>query len=58
MYVFTKLFAAAGCHTTSIFMQSLIGANSEFSFSKSSCHMKAKEPSLLYYLFYVKKEKS
>ena len=30
--------------------QSLTGLNSEFSFSKASCHSKVKEPSLPYYL--------
>ena len=34
----------------SIFKWSLTGLNSEFSFFKTSCHTRVKEPCLLYYL--------
>ena len=34
----------------SLFKRSLTGLNSEFSFSLTSCHTKAEEPSLSYYL--------
>ena len=40
----------AGYDTRSIFKRSLIGMNSEFSFSQTSCLSKAEEPSLPYYL--------
>ena len=42
--------ARARYDTRSIFKQSLIGLNSEFSFSLTSCHTKAEEPSLSYNL--------
>ena len=42
--------ARAGYDTRSIFMRSLTGLNSEFSFSYTSCLTKAEEPSLPYYL--------
>ena len=41
-------FAWARCNTSSIFKQSLTGLNSEFSFSKTSCHTKFKVPSPYY----------
>ena len=50
LFVFTNPSARAGYNTRSIFKQSLTGLNSEFSFSLSSCIIKAKEPSLPYYL--------
>ena len=40
--------ARAGYDTRSIFKRSLTGLNSEFSFSKISCLIKAKEPSMPY----------
>ena len=40
----------AECDTRSIFKQCLTGLNSEFSFSKTGCHTKAKEPHLPNYL--------
>ena len=42
--------ARAGCYKGSIIKRSLTGLNSEFSFSKTGCHTKFKEYSLLYYL--------
>ena len=42
--------ARAGYDTRSIFKRSLTGLNSEFSFSKTNCLIKAEEPSLPYYL--------
>ena len=38
------------CNARSISQQSIKDLNSEFSFSKTSCHTKFKEPSLFYYL--------
>ena len=43
-------FARAGYDTRLIFKRSLIGLNSEFSFSCTSCLTKAEEISLTYYL--------
>ena len=40
----------AGYDTRSILKRSLTDLNSEFSFSLTSCHSKAEEPSLSYYL--------
>ena len=37
------------CDTSSIFLLSLIGLDSELSFIKTVYHIKVKEPSLLYY---------
>ena len=34
------------CHVKSVFMRSLTGSNSDFSFSYISCHIKVTEPSL------------
>ena len=48
--IFTNPSTRAGYDTRSIFKHSLTGLNSEFSFSQTSCHTKAKEPSLPYYL--------
>ena len=42
--------SASGCDTRSIFMRSLIGLNSEFSFSLTSWYTKVEESSLPYYL--------
>ena len=42
--------ARAGYDKRSVFKRSLTGLNSEFSFSYTSCHTKAEEPSLPYYL--------
>ena len=39
-----------GCDTRSICKPSTAGSNSEFSFSKTSCQIKTKEPSLLNYI--------
>ena len=39
----------AGCDSRSIFMRSLIGLNSEFSFTLPGCHNKIEEPCLSYY---------
>ena len=47
MYLPT-LFSWARCDTRSIFKQSLISLNSEFSLSFTSCLTKVKEPSLPY----------
>ena len=41
--------AGAWCDPRLIFKRILTGLNSEFSFSSTGCHTKAKEPSLLYY---------
>ena len=49
MYLPTP-FARLGCDTRSISKRSLTGLNSEFSFSKTGCLTKAKEPGLLDYL--------
>ena len=49
-YIFTNPFARVGYDTRSIFKRSLTGLNLEFFFSKTSCHTKAEEPSLPYYL--------
>ena len=43
-------FAQTECNTRSIFKQSLIGLNSEFSFSKTRCQIKVKDPRQPYYL--------
>ena len=48
--VFTNVSSWTGCDPRSIFKQSLIGMNSEFSFSSTSCYTKVKEPSQPYYL--------
>ena len=48
--IFTNTSARAGYDTRSIFKRSLTSLNSEFSFSKISCLIKAEEPSLPYYL--------
>ena len=48
--IFTNPSARAGYDTRSIFMRSLTGLNLEYSFSKTSCLTKAKDPSLSYYL--------
>ena len=49
-YIFTNPTARAGYDTRSIFKWSLIGLNSEFSFSWTSFLTKAEETSLPYYL--------
>ena len=49
LYIFTNL-ALAGCDTRSIFKRSLIGLNSEFSFSYTGCPTKVKEPNMSYYI--------
>ena len=49
LYVFTNPSAQAGCDTRSIFKQRLTGLTSGFSFSKTSCYTKFKEPSLHYF---------
>ena len=48
--VYTYPTARAGCDTRSIFIRSLTGLNSEFSFPLTGCHTKVKEPSLPNYL--------
>ena len=48
--IFTNPSTRAGYDTRSIFKSSLTGFNSEFSFSLTSCLIKAEETSLLYYL--------
>ena len=48
--IFANPSAWAGYDTRSFFKQSLTGLNSEFSFFKTSCLTKAKEPSMSYYL--------
>ena len=48
--IFTDPSTQAGYDTRSIFKWSLTGLNSEFSFSQTSCLIKAEEPSLPYYL--------
>ena len=48
--LFTNPSARAGYDTRSNFKRSLIGLNSEFSFSQTSCLTKAEEPSLSYNL--------
>ena len=48
--IFTNPSARAGYDTRSIFMRSLTGLNSEFSFAWTSCLTNAEEPSLPYYL--------
>ena len=48
--IFTNPSAQAGYDTRSIFKWSLTGLNSEFSFSWTSCLIKAEELSLSYYL--------
>ena len=50
LIIFTNLSTLAAYDTRSIFKRSLTGLNSELSFSQTSCHSKAKEPSLPYYL--------
>ena len=45
IYVSTKPPAEVRCDKRFIFMQSLTDFHSEFSFSKTGCHTKAKEPS-------------
>ena len=50
IFIFTNPSARAGYDTRSIFKRSLTGLNSEFSFSKISCLIKAEEPSLPCYL--------
>ena len=48
--LFTNPCARTGYDTRSIFMRSLRGLNSEFSFSQTSCLTKAEELSLSYYI--------
>ena len=48
--IFTNPSTLVGYDTRSIFKQSLIGLNSEFSVSWTSCLTKAEETSLSYYL--------
>ena len=48
--IFTNPSAREGYDTRSIFKRSLTGLNSEFSFSLTSCHTQAEEPSLPNYL--------
>ena len=48
--LFTNPSAQTGYDTRSIFMRSLTGLNSEFSFSKTFFLAEAEEPSLSYYL--------
>ena len=48
--IFTNPSTRTGYDTRSIFMRSLTGLNSEFSFSSTSCLTKAEESSLSYYL--------
>ena len=48
--IFTIPSARAGYDTRSTFKRSLIGFNSEYSFSSASCLTKTEEPSLSYYL--------
>ena len=50
LIIFTNPSARVGYDPRSIFKRSLIGLNSEFSFSYTSCPTKAVEPSLPYYL--------
>ena len=50
IYIFTNPSARAGYDTRSIFKQSLTSLNSKFSIFSSSCLIKAKDPSLPYYL--------
>ena len=47
----------ARCDTRSIFKQSKVGLNSQFSFSLIGCLTKVKEPNLPYYLYIAGKEK-
>ena len=46
---FTNPSAWAWCETKSIFKWSLTGMNLKFSFFQAGCHIKVKEPNLLYY---------
>ena len=48
MYL-TKPFLRAECDTRSIFKRSLTGLNSDFSFSRTGCSSKVKEPCLFNY---------
>ena len=50
LILFTNPYDQAGYETRSIFKWSLTDLNSEFSFSLTSCLIKAEEPSLSYYL--------
>ena len=50
LILFTNPSARVGYDTRSIFKRSLTGLNSQFSFSYTSCLVKAEEPSLPYYL--------
>ena len=50
IYIYLNLFVQAGYDIRLIFKWSLTDLNSEFSFSKTSCHTKVKEPSLPSYL--------
>ena len=50
IYIFTNPSTWAGYDTRSIFMRSSTGLTSEFSFSSTSCLIKAEELSLSYYL--------
>ena len=52
VFIFTNPSARAGYDTRSIFKRSLTGFNLEFSFSLTSCQIKAEEPSLSYYLLW------
>ena len=50
LFLFTNPSARVGYDTRSIFKRSLAGLNSEFSFSWTSCLIKAEEPSVSYHL--------
>ena len=50
IYIYVNPSARAGYNAKAI-LSSLSGLNSEFSFSETGCHTKAKEPSLVFYLF-------
>ena len=50
LYVFTNTSIMSRMQYKINFKQGLTGLNSKFSFSKTSCQSKIKEPSLLYYL--------
>ena len=53
IYIYINSFTRVGRDTKSIFKSTLIGLNSEFSFSVISCHTKFKGLSLLYYLHFA-----
>ena len=50
IYIYQPLRSGRIWHKRSIFKQSLTGLNSEFSFSKTGCLIRAEEPTLPYYL--------